>query len=70
MNRAPRELIEDLQAALIAEHQARKALREASNRGVPWKDQRPMSHAGQEARTGGDRVWNSDARSACYLMSA
>ena len=56
MNRAPRELIEDLQAALIAEHQARKALREASNRGVPWKDQRPMSHAGQEARTGGDRV--------------
>ena len=34
MNRAPRELIEDLQAALIAEHQARKAAREASHRGV------------------------------------
>ena len=34
MNRAPRELIEDLQAALIAEHQARKVAREASHRGV------------------------------------
>jgi hypothetical protein len=47
MNRAPRELIEDLQAALTAERQARQALREASHRsvqvmvelraaGVPW----------------------------------
>src|SRR4051812_20854307 len=47
MNRAPRELIDDLQAALIAERQARKAAREAAQRavevmvklhaaGVPW----------------------------------
>jgi hypothetical protein len=34
MNRAPRELIDDLQAALIAEHQARQASREATHRGV------------------------------------
>lgn len=34
MNRAPRELIEDLQAALIAERQARQALREATHHGV------------------------------------
>ena len=47
MNRAPRELIDDLRAALNAEHQARKAAREAAGRsvevmvklreaGVPW----------------------------------
>jgi len=47
MNRAPRELIDDLQAALIAERQARQAAREAAHRavevmvelraaGVPW----------------------------------
>lgn len=47
MNRAPCELIDDLQAALIAERQARKAVREAAHRavevmrklraaGVPW----------------------------------
>ena len=47
MNRAPRELIEDLRAALIAEHQARQAAREAAHHsvealvklraaGVPW----------------------------------
>ena len=34
MNRAPRELIDDLQAALIAERQARQVLREATHRGV------------------------------------
>jgi len=47
MNRAPRELIDDLQAALTAERQARQALRETAHRsvevmkklraaGVPW----------------------------------
>ena len=34
MNRAPRELIEDFRNALIAEREARKALREASHRSV------------------------------------
>jgi len=47
MNRAPRELIDDLQAALIAERQARQAARDAAHHsvevmrklreaGVPW----------------------------------
>ena len=34
MNRAPRELIEGFRSALIAEREARKALREASHRSV------------------------------------
>jgi len=34
MNRAPRELIDDLREALIAERQARQALREATHCGV------------------------------------
>jgi len=34
MNRAPRELIDDLRDALSAERQARQALREATDRGV------------------------------------
>jgi len=34
MNRAPRELIDDLRDALIAERQARQALRQATDRGV------------------------------------
>ena len=34
MNRAPRELIDDLQAALIAERQARQAARDAAHHSV------------------------------------